>query len=108
MQLLSARVTYDLTKKWDVGAIVSALLSDGFHTRQTGFGVEAGYNLAANLWLSAGLNIFGYREDVLTGNDYSNRGVYLRIRFKFDESLLEGASGGFGKPIAKPVTGRPE
>ncbi len=107
-QLVSARVTYDLTKKWDVGAIVSALLSDGFHTRQTGFGVEAGYNLAANLWLSAGLNIFGYREDVLTGNDYSNRGVYLRIRFKFDESLLEGASGGFGKPIAKPVTGRPE
>jgi hypothetical protein len=107
-QLISARVTYDLTKKWDVGAIVSALLSDGFHTRQTGFGVEAGYNLAANLWLSAGLNIFGYREDVLTGNDYSNRGVYLRIRFKFDESLLERASGGFGKPIAKPVTGRPE
>jgi hypothetical protein len=45
---------------------------------------------------------------VLTANDYSDRGVYLRIRFKFDEALLEGASGGFGKPIAKPVTGRPE
>jgi hypothetical protein len=107
-QLVSARVTYDLTKKWDVGTLVSALLSDGFHTRHSGFGVEAGYNLAANLWLSAGFNIFGYREDVLTGNDYSSRGIYLRIRFKFDESLLEGASGGFGKPIAKPVTGRPE
>lgn len=107
-QLASARVTFDLTKKWDVGAIISSLLSDGFHTRQAGFGVEAGYNVAANLWLSAGLNLFGYREAVLTANDYSDRGVYLRIRFKFDEALLEGASGGFGKPIAKPVTGRPE
>jgi uncharacterized repeat protein (TIGR01451 family) len=107
-QLVSARVTYDLTKKWDAGAIVSSLLTDGFHTRQTGFGVEAGYNVAANLWLSAGVNLFGYREAVLTGNDYSSRGIYLRLRFKFDESLLEGASGSFGKPIAKPVTGRPE
>ena len=70
--------------------------------------MEAGYNVAANLWLSAGCNVFGYREEVLTGNDYSNRGVYLRIRFKFDEALLEGATGGFGKPIARPVTGRPE
>ncbi|MBS0416963.1 MAG: DUF11 domain-containing protein [Proteobacteria bacterium] len=107
-QLVSARITYDLTKRWDIGAIVSSLLSDGFHTRQAGFGVEAGYNVAANLWLSAGFNVFGYREEVLAANDYSNRGVYLRIRFKFDEALLEEASGGFGKPIAKPVTGRPE
>jgi hypothetical protein len=107
-QLVSARVTCDLSKKWDVGGIVSSRLSDGFHTRQMGFGVEAGYNVAANLWLSAGFNLFGYHEEVLTGNDYSNQGIYLRIRFKFDESLLAGATGGFGRPIARPVTGRPE
>jgi hypothetical protein len=107
-QLASARVTYDLTPKWDVGTIVSSLLSDHFRTRQAGLGFEGGYNVAANLWLSAGVNVLGYKEAVLTGNDYSSRGVYLRIRFKFDENLLEGATGGLAKTPLKPVTGRPE
>jgi uncharacterized repeat protein (TIGR01451 family) len=106
-QLLSARYTRDLTRRWDLGITASTLFNGSLNSHELGLGFEGGYNLAANLWLSAGYNIFGYREDVLSGGDYSNSGVYLRIRFKFDENLLAEATGGFNKPITRPVTGTP-
>ena len=106
-QLVSARWTRDLTRRWDLGVTASTLFNGSLNSHELGLGLEGGYNLAANLWLSAGYNIFGYREAVLTGGDYSNSGVYLRIRFKFDETLLAEATGGFNKPITRPVTGAP-
>ena len=43
-----------------------------------------------NLWLSAGVNWVGFSDKDLTGSDYTNRGVYLRLRFKFDGNLFKG------------------
>jgi hypothetical protein len=50
-----------------------------------------GYLLKQNLWLSAGFNAAGFAGDAdLTGYEYTRRGVYLRLRFKFDENLFKG------------------
>ena len=54
-------------------------------------GVEAGYLLQQNLWLSAGVNAAGFAGDAdLVGYEYTRAGVYVRLRFKFDENLFKG------------------
>ena len=89
-QLLSGRAVYDITENWDLGVLAAAQFGQR-GARQTAFGVEAGYLLRENLWLSAGFNHTGFAGDAdLTGYEYTQRGVYLRLRFKFDESLLRG------------------
>ena len=50
---------------------------------------EAGYLLQQNLWLSFGVNASGFAGDAdLVGYEYTRRGAYLRLRFKFDEKLF--------------------
>lgn len=86
--LVGARVLYDITPRWDAGVTVDELISPYGHTREHATGVEVGYLLKANLWISAGYNWTGFSNRDLTGTDYTNRGVYVRLRFKFDEDLM--------------------
>lgn len=87
-QLAMARLTYDFTEKWDIGVTTSALFSDD--ATYYGAGLEVGYLLHSNLWLSLGYNYFGYEEDVLNGNEYTAPGAFFRIRYKFDEDIFSG------------------
>jgi hypothetical protein len=97
--LLAARVTHDIGRDWDVGAVGQVLLSgDGAGAgrgRQFGLGLEGGYQLQKNVWVSAGYNFFGFRERDLAGADATAKGVYLRLRMKFDERALEGMMSAF-------------
>jgi hypothetical protein len=87
---LSGRIVYDLGKRWDVGLAAAAQFGE-LGARQTAWGAELGYLLATNLWLSAGWNRTGFAADPdLAGYAYTQRGAYLRLRFKFDETLFQG------------------
>ncbi len=86
--LASGRVTYDVTDKWDVGAMLATLYSPKYKTNQWAFGLEAGYQLQRNLWVSVGYNVSGFSDRDLTASEYTSRGLYLRMRFKFDETLF--------------------
>jgi hypothetical protein len=44
-----------------------------------------------NLWVCVGYNVQGFDAPELTGQTYTQRGIYLHLNFKFDESLLSGA-----------------
>lgn len=87
--LVSGRITYDLSERWDVSALAAQMWSPG-GARQSAFGVEAGHLLRDNLWLSAGYNARGFRDDDLSQGEYTQQGAYLRLRFKFDETLFRG------------------
>ncbi|MET0209456.1 MAG: SdrD B-like domain-containing protein, partial [Burkholderiaceae bacterium] len=91
-QLGSVRVTKDIGDRWDVGAGVSVMGDARLRSRQMSYGVEAGYRVKDNLWVSVGYNVAGYKDRDLTADDATARGVYLRLRFKFDEKLLSGLS----------------
>ena len=92
-QLVQARAVHDLTPRWDLGLIVNALGDSGFKNRNYGVGAEVGYLVMENLWLSAGYNFRGVVDrDLIT--DYSARGAYLRLRFKFDEKLFKREAQG--------------
>ncbi|MEX8504150.1 hypothetical protein [Leptothrix ochracea] len=90
-QLLSSRLSYDVTEQWDVAALASVQWGQ-LGARETALGLEAGRLMAQNLWLSAGVNVSGFAGDVdLTGYEYTRRGFFLRLRFKFDEDLFAGS-----------------
>ena len=88
--LLGGRATYDVTEKWDVGLMTSYMFSPQGSSKQWAQGAEVGYLVQTNLWLSLGANWRGFSDKELTGSDYTNRGVYVRLRFKFDGSMLKG------------------
>lgn len=98
--LASARVTYDITDKWDVGVMGAVMHNPEYGTRSTAFGLESGYQVAENLWLSAGYNFTGFDDKDLTGSDYTLNGAYLRFRYKFDEDLFESDNPDFNRTIA--------
>ena len=102
-QLLHARYTRDLTSDWDLGVQLGLLRSRG-GARQTLLGLELGYQVTPGLWLSGGYNWRGLRDDELAGTNYTHRGWYLRLRFKFDETTL-GLGGGASNtsPSSKAV-----
>ena len=89
-QLVSGRVTVDVLADWDVGIQTAVLSSSG--SRQYGLGAEVGYLLQQNLWVSVGYNFFGFKDKDLADADYLQRGVFIRLRFKFDESLFAFAA----------------
>ena len=86
--LVGGRVTYGLSERWDVSAMGYQMWSPG-GSRQYAMGAEVGYLLTSNLWLSAGYNWRGFRDDDMTGGEYTNEGAFLRLRFKFDEDLFK-------------------
>ncbi len=87
--LLGARADYDFKRDWTVGLNSSVLFSGNFNSRQYAIGGELGYLAMKNLWVSAGYNIFGFKDDELASEDYTNQGLFLRLRYKFDENLLK-------------------
>jgi hypothetical protein len=89
--LLGGRVTYDITENWDLSAMASVFKGlKGDKGRQSALGVEVGYLLRQDLWLSAGMNFTGFSDRDLTSGEYTNKGAFIRLRYKFDENLFRG------------------
>lgn len=101
-QLLGGRVTYDVTNKWSLGGIVSVLQGSG-GDKQYAYGLEAGYIVMDNLYATLGYNWRGFASSGvaagLTGNDYTNRGWVLGLRYKFDEDLFKKNEPAVNKTI---------
>ncbi len=87
--LLGGRVVYDISENWDISALANYLHSPQGGSSQWARGVEVGYLLKENLWLSVGYNASGFSERDMNNADYTAKGIYLRLRFKFDENLFK-------------------
>jgi hypothetical protein len=85
--LLSGRAIYDLTDRIDLSVMGSVIHSNQSDARQYAQGLEAGYLITKNVWLSAGYNWTGFDDADLSGTEYHNRGAFLRLRIKFNEML---------------------
>ena len=64
------------------------MLGNGGRSKYYGAGVELGFMVMENLWLSAGYNFFGYDDKDLTSAEYTSKGAFVRMRYKFDEDLF--------------------
>lgn len=92
--LVAGRVTHEINEDWDIGATAQVLLDRDTRGRQYAAGLEAGYQLQRNMWVSAGYNFKGFTERDLAGADATAKGAYVRLRMKFDENTLQGLLNG--------------
>jgi uncharacterized repeat protein (TIGR01451 family) len=91
LQLFSARATYDIGNRWDIGLIGRSLRGGGNTPGDDrSFGLEFGRRLTKDLWVSAGYNFNDFDGGDLSDDGYEEKGVYFRLRFKFDEGLFQG------------------
>ena len=88
---LAGRMTREIGSSFDIGVMAARLWQGGHGPRLDAAGLEGGYVVARNAWISVGYNWTGFTDRDLAASDYTQRGVYLRVRMKFDESAL--ASG---------------
>ncbi len=99
--LIGSRVTYEFTERWDMSAQMSVMRDHRGGVNQRGLGFELGYLVKENLWLSIGANLSGYRDTDLVPSNLNQKGLYLRLRFKFDEDLFSGTHYGQAATGAK-------
>jgi hypothetical protein len=82
-QLAAGRATVDLGRSLDVGVAARGLASG---SNEFGLGAELGLIVMKNLRLAAGYNVFGFRDIDLAGTERTDRGPYLNLGLKVDES----------------------
>jgi hypothetical protein len=85
--LVAGRAMWDFNPRWDVGVLGSTTTGGG--TSDQGVALEVGYRVIDNLWLSGGAIAGRYADAELFSSNSSWRGVYLRVRFKFDEATFQ-------------------
>lgn len=93
-QWVHGRITEDLGPLWDIGLSSSALFDSPARAVRHGYGVELGRRMGHDVWMSAGWNWTGYEDPELTSDEFTRAGAYIRMRAKFDESLLLGDRAG--------------
>jgi hypothetical protein len=97
--MVSGRSLWDISKRWDMGVQMS-IMAGQQGQRQRALGLETGYLMQENLWLSAGYNVAGFSADrQLEGYAYTRPGAYIRLRFKFDEDLFKGGAAAVNRSM---------
>jgi len=90
--LASARFIYDIGERWDVSAMGATMGTPDSNAREKAYGLEVGFRVKDNVWLSAGHNFSGFSDRDLSGREQTEEGWYIRLRMKFDEKFLQGLS----------------
>ncbi|MFQ6006988.1 MAG: hypothetical protein ACE5OQ_15980, partial [Woeseia sp.] len=79
--------------KWDGGVHASIYHSYQSDVMDYGFGVDAGYNVRDNMWLTLGYNAFGFHDSDFASARYRAQGWYLQISIKADQHFLKNIAG---------------
>jgi len=80
-------------RRWDAGVHASLYHAWESGTVDYGMGVDVGYNLATNVWLSLGYNVTGFHDDDFALARYTAQGPYLRFSIKADQRTLKDIAG---------------
>ncbi|MBW1990067.1 MAG: hypothetical protein JRI97_11045, partial [Deltaproteobacteria bacterium] len=85
--LVSGRLTYTVKNRVDFTGCARVLTAHEAGAVFFGGYGEVGLRVAKDLWFALGYSMDEFDAD-LVGGDYTGKGGYLRLRFKFDEGLL--------------------
>jgi opacity protein-like surface antigen len=88
VQLGGIDISYDITKKMDIGLQTSALFAQDAGNFDYGAGVYIGYNLVDSMWLSLGYNWIGFNDNDFDLQTYRTQGPYVKFRMKFDQKTI--------------------
>ncbi|MGB8338786.1 MAG: Ig-like domain-containing protein [Burkholderiales bacterium] len=108
---LHGRYMYDFTERFDIGLIGSLKYNpnaDGLQTRTREYsaGIEFGYLMRQNLWASLGYNFIGFKDSLtgLADDNYTSKGPFLRLRYKFDHHTFSGNDPTVNKTLIPDAT----
>ncbi|HEY3859578.1 MAG TPA: OmpA family protein [Gammaproteobacteria bacterium] len=87
--IMGTEFRYDIKPKWDVGFLVSRIHSWTAGTVNASYGIETGWDVGTNAWISVGYNFSGFYDPDFTANHYTAKGLFLRFRFKFDQDTVK-------------------
>lgn len=80
------RLLYQVTEKIDAGLRLSTLTDE---SSQYLYGVEVGYQLWSNIWISGGYNFKEIKDPYYNDNKVDlNQGYYAKLRIKLDDGLF--------------------
>ena len=84
--LLGAETRYDIAEKIDLGLHGSVVHNPGTDSTSYSFGPSIGVSPVDNVWISLGYNVTGYSDRDFQAAEYSQKGAYVKMRFKFDQN----------------------
>ena len=53
-----------------------------------GWGIDVGVTILKNVWISAGYNFAGFRDDDFAGSNYTAQGPFVTFRIKADQDTF--------------------
>ena len=88
LNLLGAEYRHNVSDWFDIGLQGSVMQSLSTSTTQTSAGISLGMTPFENGWISLGYNIKGFADDDFSALGYTDAGVFLQFRLKFDRKTL--------------------
>ncbi|MGI9270326.1 MAG: OmpA family protein [Woeseiaceae bacterium] len=82
-----------LSRRWDIGLNTSIYHSYESDVIDYGIGVDVGFNLLDNMWISVGYNARGFHDSDFAQARYTAQGPFLRFSVKADQHFLKGITG---------------
>lgn len=89
-ELFGVETRFDVTRTIDVGFRGLALYTHGSGVLDYAFGPSVGFNPANNIWFGFGWNFSGIKDEDFVAADYAQKGPYLQLRMKFDQTTAKG------------------
>lgn len=91
--ILDGRVTWDITNRLDLDVHAGVLGTNGLQEKNYSVGAGVNYLLRKNLQVGVGYNFTGFKDDDLDPDNFNDKGVYLGLKYKFDENSLNWLIG---------------
>jgi hypothetical protein len=89
-QLVGVETRFDVTDVVDVGFRGLSLYSHNSGVFEYAWGPSIGVTPLENIWFGFGWNFRGIRDEDFIAAEYAERGPYLQLRIKFDETTAKG------------------
>ncbi|MCR9276775.1 MAG: OmpA family protein [Pseudomonadaceae bacterium] len=86
--LIGAEYRHDIGRRFDIGLHGSVLHTANSDTSKYGAGVSVGVNPLDDVWISLGYNLIGFADNDFDGAQYTDQGLFLRLRVKLDQNLI--------------------
>jgi len=80
-------------RRWDAGVNSSLYHAWDSGTVDYGLGIDVGYNVATNVWLTLGYNVTGFHDEDFALARYTAQGPYVRFSIKADQRTLKDIAG---------------
>ncbi|MFN0039579.1 MAG: OmpA family protein [Burkholderiales bacterium] len=88
--LIGLELRHDLKSWMDIGVQASALNSWSTGSHAYSFGPSIGFSPVTNGWITVGYNYRGFTDRDFDAARYTAQGIYLQMRFKFDQNTRVG------------------